>query len=50
MMNKMVEIANETSQDGNLNENINSQLRENENVISEIAIRINRSKSISIEA
>ena len=43
-------IANETSQDGNLNENINSQLRENENVISEIAIRINRSKSISIEA
>ena len=42
-------IAIGTSQEGNLNEHLNSQLRENEN-ISEIAIGINRSKSNSIEA
>ena len=42
-------IAIGTSQEGNLSEHLNSQLRENEN-ISEIAIGINRSKSNSIEA
>ena len=42
-------IANTTSQEGNLNGYSNSQLRENDNIISEIALEYNHTKRKSLK-